>query len=186
MDEAQDRLPSETLSHIPAGQIPFGEMLKLMDRFHEADRQIEAKIEVVEERRRALAGELHMKIDGVKEGLDDDIDELMTRTVTLESDKKSFQLQVQDVKDRLDKLEEGGKDEFANIVFFLRPSYIKAMGVAVAAVVLGVAGAWYAVQSRGGLEEKPEKPEKPAIEAPAEPGDKPIGGLFGADADAVP
>lgn len=151
MGERRDRdlRPSETMQAGPGGQVDFRDMLTLMDKFHDADKDLEEKIEKLEERRRDTDGDLFLKIE--------------------EATKKITKLETE-----FENLK--GKDDFGDVPFYFRPAWVKAFGLAIAAVIAALIAAFLAMGGGGppphpaGARPPPHHEDKPAVTAPAEPG----------------
>lgn len=114
-DRRSDLKPSETMQAGPGGQVPFSDMLRLMDQFHAADKDLEKKVEAVEERRRDTDSELYEKIE--------DATKIITKLET----------EFENLK---------GKDEFGDVPWYFRPAWVKSFGLAIAAVIVALAVAF--------------------------------------------
>jgi hypothetical protein len=143
-----DLRPSETMGQGPQGQVDFGSMLKLMDRFHDADREIRGEIKELEERRRATDSELFEKLDEA------------TQKIT------KLETEFENLKD---------KDEFGDVPWYFRPAWVKSFGLAVAAVIVALAVA-FGLKGGDGKAKPPPKPaaNPEASEAPGDPFDDPV------------
>lgn len=145
MGERRDRdpRPSETMQAGPGGQVNFADMLTLMDKFHDADKDLEEKIEKLEDRRRDTDGELFLKIEEA------------TKKIT------KLETEFENLKD---------KDEFGDVPWYFRPAWVKSFGLAIAAVIVALAVAFGLRGPPPKAEAPPHHKDKPAITAPAEPG----------------
>jgi methyl-accepting chemotaxis protein len=136
---------------------------ELRDKINDESKGINDKTDDLTERVKGLESDkesLMIQIRDIKNSLDE-ID--TAGNIKERFDKiDAFHEKAGDVGKRLDNLEDANKekDEFGDIPFFLRPSYIKAMGLAVAAVITAVAIAYYTFKDGP----SPEKDATPTIE----------------------
>ena len=139
---ARDLKPSETMQAGPGGQVPFSDMLRLMDQFHAADKDLEKKVEAVEARRRDTDSELYEKIEDATQ-----------KITTLETELKNLK----------------GKDEFGDVPWYFRPAWVKSFGLAIAAVIVALAVAFGLRGPPPKAEAPPKPPANPeATEAPGD------------------
>lgn len=119
--------------------------------------EMRADLEKVSDASRERDKELHQKLDQRNEKFDDRLDKLKDDVTKLSSEVETFNKIMGD-KD---------KGEFDDVPYYYRPSYIKAMGMALAAVLGAIIVSWGLVKVAG----PPPHDDPPAADAPAEPGD---------------
>lgn len=165
-----NRSPSETLGG--GGQISMRAVLELMDRSHTQTNELRIELRRVEDADRARAKELFGKIDALAKEIRNQIDQL-ERDDRGRDEKRDDRIDATDkelaaLREAVSGLKAKHEGEFADVPWYFRPTYIKALGLAIAAVVGAVALAWYA--SSGGPP-PPKAAPPPAIEAPEDSGD---------------
>ena len=122
--------------------------------------ELRADIEKVSDAARERAKELHEKIDRKTEKLDERADEQRDAVTALRTEL-----------DTLIKLgEKKDKGEFDDGPFYARPTYIKAMGLAIAAILAAILTSLGLVLGWGGGHAPPPPPDAVSHEAPADPG----------------
>lgn len=165
-----NRSPSETLGG--GGQISMRAVLELMDRSHTQTNELRIELRRVEDADRARAKELFGKIDALAKEIRDQIDQLK-RDDRGRDEKRDDRIDATDkelaaLREAVSGLKAKHEDQFADVPWYARPSYIKAVGLSIAAVIGAIAVAWYA--SSGGPP-LPKAGSPPAIEAPEDSGD---------------
>jgi hypothetical protein len=121
--------------------------------------ELRADLEKVSDASRERDKELHQKFDSRSEKFDERLDKLKDDVTTLRSEVATF-------NKIMEKKEKG---EFDDAPFYARPSYIKAMGLAIAAIIAAVVTSLGLVFGWGGGTAPPVDPH--AAEAPAHPGE---------------
>ena len=130
--------------------------------------EIRSDLEKVSDASRERDKELHQKIDKLFEKLDDRLDELQKQVLLAQGEFTAAKVESATIKTALANKDKG---EFDDLPFYARPSYIKAMGYAIAAVIVAVLTSLGIILKWGGEELAPEHADgHPAAEAPVEPG----------------
>jgi DNA repair exonuclease SbcCD ATPase subunit len=140
-------------------QMEFAQVLNLLnaksDEIRHVKQEIQAdikdirgRLDTLSERLSSKVSELYTYTNNEVRPLDARVDSLEARIRGLESDKESFVIQIRDLKSRMDRLE-STRDEFSDIPFYFRPNWIKAFGLAIAAVIAALAASVLVAMSSG-------------------------------------
>lgn len=116
--------------------------------------ELRADIEKVSDASRARDRELHEKLDRAFDKLDDRLDVYAT--------------QLTEVRTQLKTLTDQNRDAFADVPWYARPSYLKAMGLAIAAILASLIASLGLVFGWGRTGSHPHAPP-PKAEASEEP-----------------
>ena len=122
--------------------------------------ELRADIEKVSDASRARDKELHQKFDTRNEKFDDRLDRHKDELTTVRTELATL--------NRL--MEKQAQAEWDEAPFYARPSYIKAMGLAVAAIIAAVLTSLGLVFGWGGAPPIPPTEDGMHHEAPADPG----------------
>jgi len=133
----------------------------LTKEFREKIEEVQKEDRRRDEERRNMVEERAQKIDT---RLDDIANELVTGIGNLRTEMST---QIATLQAEVSGLKAKHEGEFADAPWYLRPAYVRALGMAIAALIAAIAGAWY-VASGQAPPEKEEKPKAP-VTAPENP-----------------
>lgn len=128
--------------------------------------ELRTDLEKVSDASRERDKELHIKIDTKHEKFDDRLDELQKQVLLAQGEFTAAKVESATLKTSLANKDKG---EFDDVPFYARPSYIKAMGMAIAAVIVAVLTSLGIIFKWGGSTPLPS-PDDAHHEAPEDPG----------------
>lgn len=165
----EDQKPSQTLGGA-GGNVNFGDMLRLMDKFHEADKELRNEIKDEHNDRKANQAKLFEKIEDLKEDIrrrDEERRNLFEdRAAQMDARLDALGERITVIETKLKALE--GKDEFADVPWYFKPAWVKAFGLSIAAFITAIAGAFLMFWGKG-TPDKPQ-PAPSSLTAPESPG----------------